>query len=91
MKDFASYTGGEKKDNEGEIDFAKEAEKLSRGYEGARESDMMKAIYEKAVEGKRAGTLTNEQIDAFVKQFAPMLNGVQRKKLQKIVAELKKI
>lgn len=90
MKDFASYSGG-KPGKENGVDFTEEAKKLSRSFEGARESDMMKSIYEKAVEGKRAGTLTNEQIDAFAKQFAPMLNGVQRKKLQKIVAELKRI
>lgn len=90
MKDFASYSGGGK-DDKSPIDFTEEAKKLSQSYEGVRESDMLKNIYQKAVEGKRAGTLTNDEIDAFYKQFAPMLNGVQRKKLQRIVAELKKI
>ena len=41
--------------------------------------------------GKRAGTLTNAEIDAFYRRFAPMLNFVQRKKLEQIVTQLKNI
>ena len=52
---------------------------------------MMKEIYARAVEGKRNGTLTNEQIEAFYRQFAPMLDGAKRKKLQRIVEQLKKM
>ena len=51
----------------------------------------MKAIYDRAVEGKRNGTLTNEQIDAFYAQFSMMLDGAKRKKLQKIVEQLKRM
>ena len=90
MKDFASSTGGEKKDG-ASADFEEQARILSKQYEGKSEGDMLRAIYAQALEGKRNGTLTNEQIDAFYKQISPMLDGVKRKKLQKIVAELKKI
>lgn len=90
MKDFASFTGEEKKDG-AVAEFEEQARRLSKQYEGKSESDMLKAIYAQALEGKRNGTLTNEQIDAFYKQISPMLDGVKRKKLQKIVAELKKI
>lgn len=93
MKDFASYTGGDKNSGEQKnaADFEEQAKKLSRQYDGKSENDIMRAIYAQALEGKRNGTLTNEQIDAFASQLAPMLDGVKRKKLQKIVAELKKI
>jgi len=50
---------------------------------------MLKEIYARALEGKKNGTLSNEQIDAFYKQFSPMLDGAKRKKLQKIVEQLK--
>lgn len=88
MKDFASYTGGDKKDGV-TADFEEQARILSKQYEGRSEGDMLKAIYAQALEGKRNGTLTNEQIDAFYKQISPMLDGAKRKKLQKIVERLK--
>lgn len=91
MKDFASFTGGEGGKNENAADFEEQARRLSRQYDGKSENDMLKAIYAQALEGKRNGTLTNEQIDAFYKQISPMLDGVKKKKLQKIVADLKKI
>ena len=90
MKDFASFTGGDG-DKKGAAEFEEQAKRIARQYDGASEGDMLKAIYAQAVEGKRNGTLTNEQIDAFYKQISPMLDGIKRKKLQKIVAELKKL
>ena len=48
-------------------------------------------IVSSAEKGKRAGTLTNAEIDAFYRRFAPMLNFVQRKKLEQIVTQLKNI
>ena len=94
MNDFASYSGkGDKTDKTEKTseEWISEAKKVAGAYEGRSENDMLKAIYAQAVEGKKNGTLTNEQIDAFYKQFAPMLDGVKRKKLQKIVEQLKKM
>ena len=97
MNDFASYSG--KNANNGK-DSAKEksaqeriseAQNVASIYEGRSENDMLKAIYAQAVEGKRNGTLTNEQIDMFYKQFSPMLDGAKRKRLQKLVEQLKKM
>ena len=87
MKDFASFSGSDGKKDE----FMKEAERISKQYEGKSENDLLKAIYAQALEGKRNGTLTNEQIDEFVKKISPMLDGAKRKRLQKLVAELKKM
>ena len=87
MKDFVNFTG----DGGAQDAFLEEAKKVAASYDGKSENDLLKSIYARAVEGKRSGTLTNEQIDAFYAQFSPMLDGAKRKKLQKIVAELKKM
>ncbi|MDE5547712.1 MAG: hypothetical protein K2N84_04475 [Clostridia bacterium] len=89
MKDFASYEGKGKQKKTAD-DWMREAKAVAGQYDGKSEGDMMKEIFSRAMEGKRNGTLTNEQIDAFYKQFAPMLDGVKRKKLQKLVEQLKK-
>jgi hypothetical protein len=41
--------------------------------------------------GKRAGTLTNEDIDAFYLQFSPMLSEGQQKMLKSVVEKLKRM
>ncbi|MDE5897320.1 MAG: hypothetical protein K2H43_05875, partial [Clostridia bacterium] len=98
MQDFASYSG--KKGNGAEEKSAEEktaeawvdeAKTVAGKYHGRSEGDMMKEIYARALEGKKNGTLTNEQIDAFYRQFSPMLDGVKRKKLKQVVEQLKKI
>jgi len=94
MKDFASYGDSSKTSSGGAgsaipSEWEEEARRLMRSFNGKGEGELMRAIFEKAIEGKRNGTLTNEQIDLFYSQFAPMLDGAKKKKLQKIVAQLK--
>ena len=86
MKDFASYNGSDGKD---ETNWTNEAQKYAARYNGKNESELVRDIFAQAAEGKRNGTLTNEQIDAFFSQFAPMLDAAKRKKLQKLVNQLK--
>ncbi len=92
MKDFASFTAGNTpagstpREGDGWVDLAQEME---RQYRGKSEGELVKDIYARAVEGKRNGTLTNAEIDAFYAQVAPMLDGVKRKRLKKLVEELK--
>ena len=88
MKDFASYEGGERRSSE---EWAKEAEERAGQYAGKGEGDILRAIYARAVEGKRNGTLTNEQIDEFYARFSSMLDGAKRKRLKKLVEELKRM
>ncbi len=88
MKDFVSYQGN-KSGGGMPGEWAEEAQKLSAAFHGKSEGDLMKAIFDRAAEGKRNGTLTNEQIDAFYAQFAPMLDGAKKKKLKKLVEQLK--
>lgn len=86
MKDFANFTG-----EGGGDDFIAEAGRIAARFDGKSENELLRAIYARAVEGKKNGTLTNAQIDAFCAQLAPMLDAAKRKKLQKIAEELKKL
>ncbi len=88
MKDFASYEGGKEKDAQAWID---EANAVAAQYAGKGENEILRAIYARAVEGKRNGTLTNEQIDEFYARFSSMLDGARKKRLKKIVEELKRM
>lgn len=87
MDDFASFSPGKKTDEA----WLNEAEALLKAQNGKSEAELVKEIYARAVEGKRNGTLTNEQIDEFYAQFSPMLDGIKRKRLKKLVEELKRM
>lgn len=90
MKDFAGYTGGEGGAGSTD-DLLREAQAVAAQFDGKNEGELIRSIYQRAAQGKRAGTLTNAQIDAFCAQFAPMLDAGKRKKLMKLAAELKKM
>lgn len=87
MDDFANFTPKKKEDEE----WLKEADEVLRAYRGKSDTEILKAIYARAVEGKRNGTLTNAQIDSFYEQFSPMLDGMRKRKLKKLVEELKRM
>ena len=86
-----SYT--EKNVNSGEVDknLFDLVNSLASRFDGKNQSELLMAIYEEAKKGKRQGTLTNAEIDNFAMMIAPMLDDKQRKILNKIVKELKKI
>ena len=86
-----SYT--EKNVNSGEVDknLFELVNSLASRFDGKNQSELLMAIYEEAKKGKRQGTLTNAEIDNFAMMIAPMLDDKQRKILNKIVKELKKI
>ncbi|MBQ8283946.1 MAG: hypothetical protein IJX75_02515, partial [Clostridia bacterium] len=65
--------------------------RIADEYNGSSNADMMKNIIMEAEKSKRAGTLSNEEIEAFYQNFSPMLNVVKRKKLRIIVDRLKQI
>lgn len=65
--------------------------RIAAAYRGKNDKAVLADIVSSAEKGKRAGTLTNAEIDAFYRRFAPMLNFVQRKKLEQIVMQLKNI
>lgn len=87
--EFASNGAGE---NAGERVTAETlTRRIAAAYRGKNDKAVLADIVSSAEKGKRAGTLTNEEIDAFYRRFAPMLNFVQRKKLEQIVTQLKNI
>ena len=65
--------------------------KMASAYDGKSNADIWKNILSEAEKSKRAGTLSNEEIDRFYQSFAPMLDRSQRKKLETIVEKLKRI
>lgn len=88
MDDFASYNGG-KREKDAKDEFMKQAASAAARYNGKNESELVGEIFSRAAEGKKKGTLTNADIDAFYQQIAPMLDGAKRKKLQKLIEKLK--
>ena len=90
MKSFKNYTPKTDTGTEpaGAEDLAK---RMATMYDGTSNAAMLKNILREAEKSKRAGKLSNEEIDAFYQSFAPMLDASQRKKLQAVVEELKKI
>lgn len=106
MKDFKSYQKNNANQGKNqprnanasensEMPTESQAEELARkalaAYNGKSEGTVLLEILRQAEAGKRAGTLTNADIDAFYAQFAPMLVEGQRKKLQMVLERLKKI
>ncbi len=65
--------------------------KALEAWSGKSEGMVLLEILRQAEAGKRAGTLTNADLDGFYAQFSPMLNDGQREKLKSIIDKLKKI
>ena len=90
MKSFKDYTGEDERREQtaGAEDLAKQ---IAKAYNGKSNADMLKNILTEAEKSKRAGTLSNEEIENFYQSFSPMLDGIQRKRLRAIVDRLKDI
>ena len=65
--------------------------KIAAAYHGKSNADMMRSILSEAEKSKRAGTLSNEEIENFYQTFAPMLDTAQRKRLRAVVEKLKTV
>ena len=65
--------------------------RLAGAYNGKSSGNMFAQILKEAEKSKRAGTLSNEELDAFYQQFSPMVSPVQRKMLQRVIHKLKEI
>ena len=74
-----------------EDDVTRLTKQILEAYDGKPSVEMLKSILKQAEESKRNGTLTNEEIDEFYSQFAPLLDAKQQKMLQSVVQKLKKI
>ena len=89
MKDFKSYTqddGGFENDKGVEL-----VKRVAASMQGKSSGEIMRAVIEEAEKGKRAGTLTNADLDHFYSLMSPTLDGFRRRKLKSIVERLKRI
>lgn len=97
MKDFKSFSDGrDGKGNSPDGGFENDKgvnmiKKVAAGMKGKSSGDIMRAVIEEAERGKRAGTLTNADLDNFYNLMAPTLDGFKRQKLKSIIARLKRI
>lgn len=97
MKDFKSFSDGrDGKGNSPDGGFENDKgvnmiKKVATGMQGKSSGDIMRAVIEEAERGKRAGTLTNADLDNFYNLMAPTLDGFKRQKLKSIIARLKRI
>lgn len=97
MKSFKQYASSqsEEKDTKASAEVQTDAERLTQkladAYNGKSSADMLLQILSEAEKSKRAGTLSNEEIEKFYQSFAPMLDGIQRKRLRAVVDRLKSI
>ena len=64
---------------------------IAAAYNGKSSADMMRKILLEAEKSKRAGTLSNAEIEAFYQSFAPMLDATQKRRLRAVVDRLKEI
>lgn len=91
MEDFNTYANNSKEElNKENPDLTKTVMDLVTKYNGASETELLAAIYKEAEKSRKRGTLTDGDIDNFVKMLSPMLDDKKRKKLIHVANELKK-
>ena len=91
MKSFKEQTTENKQSEKTQSSAEDLTRKIAAAYNGKSNAAMLKSILEEAERSKRAGTLSNEEIENFYNSFAPMLDGFQRKRLRAVVERLKEI
>lgn len=96
MKSFKEYSKSENNNaREAEQKTADNAadltKKIAAAYNGKSNAAMLQNILREAEKSKRAGTLSNAEIESFYQNFAPMLDNAQKKRLRAVVERLKNI
>lgn len=92
MKSFKDYAKTQTDEPTQETASAEElTKKIASAYHGRSNADMLKNILAEAEKSKRAGTLSNAEIEQFYQTFSPMLDSAQKKKLRAVVEKLKEI
>ncbi len=64
---------------------------FSAAMNGKSASEILSTVIAEAERGKRAGTLTNADLDNFYSSLSPFLDGIKRKKLRQVINRLKEI
>ena len=68
-----------------------EMKRLAAKYEREGEGQLVRDIVNNVLEQKASGNLSNEQLIAFAKRVAPLLNAEQRTRLNALVEQLLKL
>lgn len=68
-----------------------EMKRLAAKYEREGEGQLVKDIVNNVIEQKARGQLSNEQLVAFAKRIAPLLNSEQRSRLEGLLEQLLKL
>lgn len=88
MRDFNSYSSESgNKNSTNPMDLLKN---LASKYEGASQSELISAIIKEAEKQRKNGSLSDSDIDNFVKTISPMLNGSQKEQLKRVVEKIKR-
>ena len=85
----APEAGGREHSFEGEA--AALAKKALNAYNGRSEGAVLAEIVREAERMKRAGTLSDADLEAFYAQFSPLLDGGQQRKFRAVIERLKRI
>lgn len=92
MQDFGKFSEEMKNKPKNENgSLYEQAVNIAKSFDGKNQTELLAAVYKEAERGKRAGTLTNAEIDNFVAVLSPILDRKKRGYLYKIAEELKKI
>ena len=85
----APEAGGREHSFEGEA--AALAKKALNAYNGRSEGAVLAEIVREAERMKRAGTLSDADLETFYAQFSPLLDGGQQRKFRAVIERLKRI
>ena len=91
MRSFKNYSGKKVEKEEDGVGAAELTKKIAAAYDGKSSGAMWSDILREAEKSRRAGTLSDEEIDEFYRQFSPFLEAGQRRQLKSVVEKLKKI
>lgn len=91
MKSFKEFSKEQTTTASGASSAEDLTKKIASAYHGKSNADMLRSILAEAERSKRAGTLSNDEIENFYRSFSPMLDSSQRKKLRVVVDKLKDI
>ncbi len=91
MRSYKDYTKTTEGESAGGASAEELAKKLASAYNGKSNAVMLRQILAEAEKSKRAGTLSNEELEGFYRSFSPMVSPTQRRQLREVVEKLKKI
>ncbi|MEG1791245.1 MAG: hypothetical protein RR033_00645 [Clostridia bacterium] len=92
--DFKSYVKGKKSDasarkNDAPPEFKKTVEETIDSHKGKSQEELMSEIIARAKKERSEGKLSNDDLDNFYQQVAPMLSKEQVARLKSIMKMLK--